>query len=103
MLTTQAKSKDPFARPSPGLVKRLAAEARYDAKRRRFDGDDAGPSDAERQRIMEAKAERYDRTKKGDLSGMTEREIKEAALDVGHLTPLGESKESRRCEGMLIA
>jgi large subunit ribosomal protein L24e len=85
VLTAQAKSKDPFARPSPGLVKRLAAEARYDAKRRRFDGDDAGPSDAERQRIMEAKAKRYDRIKRGDLSGMTEREIKEAALDVGHL------------------
>jgi large subunit ribosomal protein L24e len=76
------QSKDPFARPSPGLVKRLAAEARYDAKRRRFDDDDAGPSDAERRRIMEAKAEKYERIRKGDLSGMTNKEIEDAALDV---------------------
>ena len=33
---------------------------------------------------MEAKAEKYERIRRGDLSGMSEKEIKEAALDVGH-------------------
>lgn len=76
------QSKDPFSKPSPGLIKRLAAESRYDAKRRRFSDDDAGPSDEQRRAIMEAKAAKYDRIRKGDLRGMTEKEIKEAALDV---------------------
>lgn len=31
---------------------------------------------------MEEKAAKYDRIRRGDLSGMTEKEIKEAALDV---------------------
>jgi hypothetical protein len=31
---------------------------------------------------MEAKAEKYERIRKGDLSGMTNKEIEDAALDV---------------------
>lgn len=73
---------DPFDRPNPGLVKRLAAEARNDAKRRHF--DDAGPSDAQRRAILERKAEKYDALARGDFSGMTEKEMAEAVIDVSH-------------------
>ncbi|RXK35450.1 hypothetical protein M231_07305 [Tremella mesenterica] len=74
------ESKDPFDRPSPGLIKRLAAEARNDAKRRHFQ-DEAGPSDEQRRRIMEAKAKKYEQLRRGDYSGMTERELAEAVID----------------------
>ncbi len=74
------KIKDPFLRPSPGLVKRLAREARNDSKRRHFDDD--GPSDEQRRAILEAKAKKYDALKRGDLSGFTERELAEANIDV---------------------
>ncbi|GMK55343.1 hypothetical protein CspeluHIS016_0203990 [Cutaneotrichosporon spelunceum] len=73
------KIKDPFLRPSPGLVKRLAREARNDAKRRHFDDD--GPSDEQRRVILEAKARKYDALKRGDLSSFTERELAEANID----------------------
>ncbi|KAI9638966.1 uncharacterized protein MKK02DRAFT_41995 [Dioszegia hungarica] len=71
---------DPFDRPNPGLVKRLAAEARNDAKRRNF-GNDAGPSDEQRRLIMEEKARKYDALSRGDYSGLTERERAEAVID----------------------
>ncbi|KLT46559.1 hypothetical protein CC85DRAFT_306233 [Cutaneotrichosporon oleaginosum] len=73
------KIKDPFLRPSPGLVKRLAREARNEANRRHF--DDEGPSDEQRRAILEAKARKYDALKRGDLSGFTERELAEANID----------------------
>ncbi|BEI84962.1 hypothetical protein CcaverHIS002_0503630 [Cutaneotrichosporon cavernicola] len=73
------KIKDPFLRSSPGLVKRLAREARNDARRRHFDND--GPSDEQRRAILEAKALKYDALKRGDLSGFTERELAEANID----------------------
>ncbi|EIW71548.1 hypothetical protein TREMEDRAFT_73338 [Tremella mesenterica DSM 1558] len=74
------ESKDPFDRPSPGLIKRLAAEAKNDAKRRHFQ-DEAGPSDEQRRRILEAKAKKYEQLRRGDHSGMTERELAEAVID----------------------
>lgn len=77
------KVKDPFARPSPGLVKRLAAEARVDAKRRVFQDEVGGPSDEQRREIMLAKARKYEALQRGDYSGMTEKEIQESVIDVG--------------------
>ncbi|KIR68149.1 hypothetical protein I314_01643 [Cryptococcus bacillisporus CA1873] len=74
------KSRDPFDKPSPGLVKRLAAEARNDAKRRRFDND-AGPTEEERRDILKAKAKKYEQIKKGDFSGLSQKEIEEAVID----------------------
>lgn len=75
------QSRDPFDKPSPGLVKRLAAEARNDAKRRRFDND-GGPTEEERRDILKAKAKKYEQIKKGDFSGLSQKEIEEAAIDV---------------------
>jgi large subunit ribosomal protein L24e len=74
------KERDPFLRPSPGLVKRLAREARNDAKRRVFDDDTV--NDEQRRAILEAKTRKYDALKRGDLSGFSERELAEAAIDV---------------------
>ncbi|ALO69294.1 hypothetical protein CNG02930 [Cryptococcus deneoformans JEC21] len=74
------KSRDPFNKPSPGLVKRLAAEARNDAKRRRFD-DEGGPTEEERREILKAKAKKYEQIKKGDFSGLSQKEIEEAVID----------------------
>ncbi|WWC92755.1 uncharacterized protein L201_007714 [Kwoniella dendrophila CBS 6074] len=74
------KSKDPFDRPSPGLVKRLAAEARNDAKSRRFAQED-GPSEEQRQQILKAKAKKYQAIRKGDFSGMSQKEMEEAVID----------------------
>jgi hypothetical protein len=62
-------------------VKRLAAEARNDAKRRHFD-DAAGPSDERRRGIMLEKAQRYEAMRRGDLSGFTEKELADSAIDV---------------------
>lgn len=75
------KSKDQFDRPSPGLVKRLAREARADAKTRHFT-DGSGVNEEQRRLIMEAKAKKYDALKRGDLEGFTERELAEANIDV---------------------
>ncbi|WOO83982.1 putative protein [Vanrija pseudolonga] len=75
----KAKEKDPFLRPSPGLVKRLAREARNDAKQRHFDA--SGPSDEQRRAILEAKARKYDQLARGDYSGLSERELAEATID----------------------
>ncbi|OXB35919.1 hypothetical protein J007_04334 [Cryptococcus neoformans] len=74
------KSRNPFDKPSPGLVKRLAAEARNDAKRRRFDND-GGPTEEERREILKAKARKYEQIKKGDFSGLSQKEIEEAVID----------------------
>lgn len=76
------KVKDPFLRPSPGLVKRMAREARNEAKRRHFADDGSGPSDEQRRAILEAKAKKYEALKRGDLSGFTERELAETNIDV---------------------
>ena len=76
------ESKDPFDKPSPGLIKRLAAEARNHAKRRVFQDDEAGPSDEQRREIMLAKAKKYEALKKGDFSGLTTKELEEGVLDV---------------------
>ena len=73
--------RDPFSRPSPGLVKRLATEARNDVKHRVFQ-DDSGPSDEQRHSNMIAKARKYDRMRRGDLSGLSEKELSESVLDV---------------------
>ncbi|WVQ79226.1 hypothetical protein IAT38_001322 [Cryptococcus sp. DSM 104549] len=74
------QSKDPFDKPSPGLIKRLAREARNDAKARRFVDED-GPTEEERREILKAKAIKYEQMKRGDLSGLSEKEIKEAVID----------------------
>ncbi|WVF68486.1 hypothetical protein IAT40_003253 [Kwoniella sp. CBS 6097] len=74
------KSRDPFDRPSPGLVKRLAAEARNDAKRRRFDNED-GPNEEQRQAILKAKAKKYEAIRRGDFSGLNGKELEEAVID----------------------
>lgn len=79
--SSQVASKDPFNRPSPGLVKRLAQQARSDAKRRVFSDTDGVDEDT-RRAIMEQKARRYEQLAKGDFSGMSEREMAEAAIDV---------------------
>nr|ODN92287.1 hypothetical protein L204_05386 [Cryptococcus depauperatus CBS 7855] len=81
------KSKDPFDRPSPGLIKRLAAEARNDAKRRHFQ-DEGGPGEEERKEILKAKARKYESIKRGDYSGLTKKEWEEAVID---FEKLGES------------
>ncbi|RSH86548.1 uncharacterized protein EHS24_004816 [Apiotrichum porosum] len=78
--SSQVASKDPFNRPSPGLVKRLAQQARSDAKRRVFSDTDGVDEDT-RRAIMEQKARRYEQLAKGDFSGMSEREMAEAAID----------------------
>lgn len=62
-------------------MKRLAAEARNDAKRRRFDND-GGPTEEERREILKAKARKYEQIKKGDFSGLSQKEIEEAVIDV---------------------
>ena len=75
-----AVTKDPFARPSPGLIKRLAAEARDDTKRRVF--QDEGLTDEQRKVILRAKAKKYRALRRGDLSGLSEKELAESVLDV---------------------
>jgi large subunit ribosomal protein L24e len=82
VLDADSQVKDPFAKPSPGLVKRLAAEARIDSKRRVFQDDNDGPSAEQRREIMEAKARKYEALKRGDFSGMTEKERMESVIDV---------------------
>ncbi|OCF73238.1 hypothetical protein I204_06469 [Kwoniella mangroviensis CBS 8886] len=74
------KKKDPFDRPSPGLVKRLAAEARNDAKSRRFAEED-GLNEEQRRAILKAKAKKYEAIRKGDFSGMSQKEMEEAVID----------------------
>jgi large subunit ribosomal protein L24e len=74
------KARDPFLRPSPGLVQRLAREARADAKRSVFDDDPV--DDSQRRTILEDKARKYAALKRGDTSGFTEKELAEVALDV---------------------
>ncbi|ORY34772.1 hypothetical protein BCR39DRAFT_514630 [Naematelia encephala] len=75
-----AKSKDPFERPSPGLIKRLATEARNEEKQRHFQ-DDAGPSDEQRREILRKKAKRYEAMRRGDFSGLSEKELSESVID----------------------
>ncbi len=60
----------------------MAAEARNDAKRRHFVDDEGGPSDEQRREIMLAKARKYDALRRGDLSGLSEKEIAESSIDV---------------------
>jgi hypothetical protein len=64
------------------LVKRLAAEARHDSKRRVFQDEGEGPSAEQRRDIMEMKARKYEAFKRGDFSGMTEKERVESVIDV---------------------
>ncbi|ORX37755.1 ribosomal protein L24e-domain-containing protein [Kockovaella imperatae] len=78
--TQLATAKDPFQRPSPGLVKRLAAEAKNDAKRRHF-ADDAGPSDEQRRAILKQKARQYESMMHGDLSGLSDKQLEEMTVD----------------------
>lgn len=85
------KDKNPFNRKSPGLLKRLAREVRNDAKKRHFVDDGIGPSDDQRRSILEAKARKYEAMSRGDFSGMSERELAEATIDV-----------SGRCQCLLM-
>ncbi|WVQ77721.1 hypothetical protein IAR50_007411 [Cryptococcus sp. DSM 104548] len=79
--TTQLQRvKDPFLKQSPGLVKRLAAEARNDAKRRRY-ADEDGPDEEQRREILKAKAKKYAQIRRGDYSGLSKKEIEEAVID----------------------
>ena len=64
------------------MVKRLANEAKVDARKRVFQEDEAGPSDEQRREIMLAKAKKYDALRKGDTSGLTKKELEEGVLDV---------------------
>ena len=84
MTQPRLQSKDPFDRPSPGLVKRLAAEARNDAKRRHFQ-DEGGPNAEQRRDILAAKAKIYEAMSKGDYSALTDRELAESNIDVRKL------------------
>lgn len=77
--------RDPFAKPSPGLVKRLAREAKSDSRKRVFQDEPGGPSDEQRRDIMEMKARKYEAFKRGDFSGMTEKERMESVIDVRHI------------------
>jgi large subunit ribosomal protein L24e len=65
-----------FDKPSPGLVKRLAHEARNEDKRS-FVGDDKST-----RANLEAKALKYEAMSRGDFSGLTERELAEVVVDV---------------------
>ena len=78
------------------MVKRLAAEARSDAKRRVFQDEADGPSEEQRRDIMEMKARKYEAFKRGDFSGMTEKERMESVIDVCHfmLTRRGGADDS---------
>lgn len=62
------------------MVKRLAAEARNESKR--VFEDEAGPSDERRREILLAKARKYDQLSKGDFTGISERDLADAAIDV---------------------
>ncbi|KAL7425136.1 hypothetical protein Q5752_000824 [Cryptotrichosporon argae] len=74
------KHKTPFDKQSPGLLNRLAAEARNDAKKRHF-ANDSDMSEQQRCEVLEAKARRYDALSRGDFSGMTEKDLAEATID----------------------
>jgi hypothetical protein len=63
------------------LIKRVAAEARNDAKRRHFQ-DEGGPSDEQRREILGIKAEKYDAMRRGDYSALTDKELAESVVDV---------------------
>jgi large subunit ribosomal protein L24e len=67
-----------FDKPSPGLVKRLAHEARNEDKRS-FVGDELSKSTRAN---LEAKAIKYEAMSRGDFSGLTERELAEVVVDV---------------------
>ena len=80
-VTPSQASKNRFDRPSPGLIKRLAAEARNDAKRRHFQDED-GPSEEQRKEILIAKARKYEAMRRGDYSALTDKELSESVIDV---------------------
>jgi len=63
------------------LIKRLAAEARTDAKRRHFQ-DEGGPSEEQRREILRVKAEKYEAMRRGDYSALTDKELAESVIDV---------------------
>ncbi|KAK4688676.1 hypothetical protein P7C73_g1430, partial [Tremellales sp. Uapishka_1] len=89
----KAEAKDPFLRPSPGLIKRMALEARNDAKRRHFQ-DEGGPSEEQRRDILAAKAVKYEAMRRGDYSASTERELAESSIDVRSQVSEGDSCSS---------
>jgi large subunit ribosomal protein L24e len=50
--------------------------------------DEGGPSEEQRREIMLAKAKKYEALSRGDLSGLTQKEIDESAIDVSCHVPL---------------
>ena len=47
--------------------------------------DEGGPSEERRREIMLAKTRKYEALSRGDLSGLTQKEIDESVIDVGAL------------------
>jgi len=76
------QARDKHDRPAPGLVKRLAADARHDGNRRYFQ-DESGPGEEQRREIMKAKARQYEAMRRGDYSLLSERDLAESVIDVG--------------------
>ncbi|KAJ9120118.1 hypothetical protein QFC22_003016 [Naganishia vaughanmartiniae] len=76
----EALSKDKFARPSPGIIKRMALEARNELNRKHL-AHISKASEKERQEIMRIKAEKYDKLKRGDYGVLSEKELAEITVD----------------------
>lgn len=75
------QSKDKFARPSPGIIKRMAMEARNDMNRKHL-AHISKASEEQRQEIMRIKAEKYEKLRRGEYGSLTEKELAEATVDV---------------------
>ncbi|KAJ9091045.1 hypothetical protein QFC19_009282 [Naganishia cerealis] len=73
-------SKDKFARPSPGIIRRMALEARNELNRKHL-AHISKASEEQRQEIMRIKAEKYDKLKRGDYGVLTEKELAEITVD----------------------
>ncbi|KAI5453607.1 hypothetical protein NCC49_005431 [Naganishia albida] len=76
----QAMSRDKFARPSPGIIKRMAMEARNDMNRKHL-AHISKASEEQRQEIMRIKAEKYEKLRRGEYGSLTEKELAEATVD----------------------
>ncbi|KAJ9103949.1 hypothetical protein QFC21_002412 [Naganishia friedmannii] len=77
---SEEPSKDKFARPSPGIIKRMALEARNELNRKHL-AHISKASEEERQQIMRIKAEKYDKLKRGDYGVLSEKELAEITVD----------------------
>lgn len=80
-LTAMLQSKDKFARPSPGIIKRMAMEARNDLNRKHL-AHISKASEEQRQEILRIKAEKYEKLRRGDYGNLSEKELAEVTVDV---------------------